>query len=84
MTGDVFLYQRQQKKVNPLLWFKMHCISVQNTDKLERLSVERIPPPGWTVYDLYPTDRPDLDPDLNKNLIDVFLSPTQLIHQVLS
>ena len=34
-----------------------------------------------TVHALYPTD---LDPDLDQNLIGLFLSPNQLIHRVLS
>ena len=49
--------------------------------ELEWQSVERIPAPGWTVYVLHPTDKPDLNPDLNQNLIGLFLS---LIHQVSS
>ena len=52
--------------------------------KLEQHSMEHIPPPDWTVYVLYPTERPHLHPDLNQNLIGLFLSPTQLIHQVSS
>ena len=39
-------------------------------------SVERIPPPGWTVYVLYSTDGSCLYPDLNWNRISLFLSPT--------
>ena len=54
------------------------------THKTVQHSVEHIPPPGLTVYVLYPTDRPDLDLDLNQNLISLFLSPTQLTHQVSS
>ena len=50
----------------------------------QRHSVERIPPPGRTVYVLYSTDRPDLDMDLNPNLIDSSLSRTQPVRQVLS
>jgi len=38
----------------------------------------------WTVYVLYRTDRLDLDPDLNQNLINLLLSLTWLIHQVWS
>ena len=49
-------------------------------NKVEQYSVDRIPPQGWTVYVLYPTDVLDL----NQNLIRLFLSPNQLIHLVLS
>ena len=42
----------------------------------EQHSVERITPPGWTVYIWYPTKRSDLDPNLNQSLIGLFLSPT--------
>ena len=52
--------------------------------QLEQHSVEHILPPGWAVYVLNPTDRLDLHPDLNQNLIVLFLSPTQLIDLVLS
>ena len=38
--------------------------------------------PGWTVYILYPTDRSDLNPDLNQNRIGLFLSRNQLIQPV--
>jgi len=40
--------------------------------------------PGWTVYVLYPTDGPQLDPNLNQNWIGLFLSPNQLTQQFLS
>ena len=53
-------------------------------DELQQHSVERIPPLGWIVYILYPTDRPDLDADLTHNLIGLFLSPNQLVHLVLT
>ena len=42
--------------------------------------VEHIPPPGWTVYISYPTDRPDLHPDLQQNRIGLFLSTYLVIH----
>ena len=41
----------------------------------EQYSGERIPPSGWTVYVLYPTDRPDLHLDLNQNRISLFHLP---------
>jgi len=59
-------------------------IQLERKSKLEWPSVERIPRPGWTVNVLYPTDRMDLYPDLNQNRMALFLSTTQLIHQVLS
>jgi len=49
-----------------------------------RHSVHRVPPLAWTVYVFYPIDRMDLHPDLNQNLIGLFLSPTELIDQVSS
>ena len=57
-------------------WVKLH--------KKERHSVECIPPTGWTVYILYPTDRSDLNPDHNQNQIGLFSSLNQLINLVLS
>ena len=50
---------------------------------LERHSEECTSPPDWKVYGLYPTDRPDLDPDLNQNRIGLFLSRSQLFHNLL-
>ena len=61
---------------------KIPKFSTENKVELERHSGERIPRPGWTVYVLYPTERADLDPDLNQNLIGLLLSSKQLIHQV--
>ena len=56
----------------------------KNQVELERHAVKRIPPPGWTIYTLYPNDRLDLDSDLNQNRIGLFLSPNQLEHIFLS
>ena len=55
-----------------------------STVKRERHLVEHVPPPGWTVYVLYPNDRPDLNQNLNQNRIYLFFLPTKLINQVLS
>jgi len=52
--------------------------------RLELHSVKRIPLPGWTVYVLYPTDRPDLYPDLHQKWIILSLSRTQPVHKVSS
>ena len=57
--------------------------SIAFEQQLEWHYVNHIPPPGCTVFVLYPTGRPDLDPDLNQNLIPLFLSPNQLIHIIL-
>ena len=62
-------------------WKITHRVTLGET---ERHSVEHIPPPGWTVYILYPTDRSNLNPDLNQNRIVLFLSPNQLIQLVSS
>ena len=52
--------------------------------ELEWHLVECIPPPGWTDYIMYSTDRPDLNPDLNRYLIDSSSSHTQPVHQISS
>ena len=59
--------------------FILHMINV-----LEQHSVEYVPPPGRTVYVLYPTDRLHLDPDLHQNRINSFLAHTLAVHQVVS
>ena len=40
-------------------------------------SVERIPLPGCTVYAFYPTDRPDVHPDLNQHRISLLVHERQ-------
>ena len=50
-----------------------------------RMTLGRVrTPPGWIVYVLYPIERLDLNPHLHQNRIGLFLSPPQLVQQVLS
>ena len=63
-------------------WWNNYNLWNKSSQKRERHSVEYIRPPCWTVSVLYPTERLDLDPNLNQSLISLFLSPTQLTHQV--
>ena len=63
------------------LWHVFHTNIMVKQEEIERHSVERIPPPGWTVYVLYPTDMPDVDVGL-QNRIGLLFSPNELIHKV--
>ena len=81
-----------------VMWFCVTCSSWKSASnrlfpalrpaqwELEWHSIEHVglPPPGWRVYALYPTDRPDLHPDLNQNRSYLSLSRTQPVHQISS
>ena len=77
------LLKTRPRSILPTIYFvRSNVMELLQTSghQLELHSVERITPPGWTVYILYPTDRPDLQLDLNENLTGLFWSTTQLTH----
>ena len=45
-----------------------------------RMALGRAHTSARLKFVLYPTDRPDLDPDLNQNQVGLFLSPNQLVY----
>ena len=90
MSNDFFMLFKHQEKLQSLYsldqvqQLPLHIQPLQSQVKCEWHSEERVPPQGWTVYVMYPTDRPELHPDINQNLICLFLPPPQLKHQVSS
>ena len=89
-SNDLFMLLKLQKKLQSLFliqrlsWDRVqqlnsHIQPLQPQVKLECHSLERSPPLDWTVYILYPIDRPDLHLDLHQCRICLFF-PTYPTH----